>query len=145
MRKALLIVGAVLVAIVVAGLASGSSRSPYQLRCAQGAVRGLAFVKGDSHGLANLGTAYTNSNVVFGYKFNCTGRDIYVRRAGNGFDVWFVGNAAIFAVGSVVGPNGGAVSTTRSPDGAIHVTVSGPTQGDNFAPRSDQPFVVIIL
>jgi hypothetical protein len=71
-----------------------------QQRCAQGAVRGIAVVTGDpSKGIANVPDQFTSAPVLFGRRFNCTGRPIQVRRLGIGrYEIRFVGNGATTAL-----------------------------------------------
>ena len=112
-----------------------SKRVTPQPRCQAGAVRGVAVVTGDNSGIANLPNDYSNAPSLFGYRFNCTGGAIEVRKAPStpgGADVRFVGNAASAAVASAVGGTPGELSVTRQPDGTFRVVTAGP----NSAPPS---------
>ena len=82
-----------------------------QQRCANGAVRGIAWVTGDpSAGAANIPDQFTSTAKLFGRKFNCNGRAVQVRRVDLGtFEVRFVGNAARSAVASAAGDIGANV------------------------------------
>jgi len=71
------------------------SPSVAQQRCTNGAVRGVAYVKGTSAGMANIPDQFTGAGNLFSRKFNCTGRAVQVRRVEAGvFEVRFVGVAA---------------------------------------------------
>src|SRR3990170_6327003 len=71
-----------------------------QPRCANGAVRGVAWVTGEpAKGIANLPDQFTASKVLFAAAFNCTGKPTQVRRVAFGaYEVRFVGNGAQVAV-----------------------------------------------
>ena len=114
------------------GLALAGKTSP-QPRCAAGAVRGIAVVTGDPlKGLENLPADYSSAANLFGYRFNCSGGAVEVRKAPsvNAIDVRFAGNASIVAIASAVGGDAAGTAVQRQPDGAFRVMLSG---------RSDQP------
>ena len=112
-----------------------SKRVTPQPRCQAGAIRGVAMVTGNNAGIANLPENFSTDASLFGYRFNCTGGAIEVRKAPStpgGADVRFVGNAASAAVASAVGGTPGELSVTRQPDGTFRVVTAGP----NSAPPS---------
>jgi hypothetical protein len=117
------------------------SASVAQQRCANGAVRGIAYVTGNpTMGIANIPGTFTSAGVLFGRKFNCNGRGIQVRRLSIGvFEVSFVGNPASSAVASGVG-NAYAV-VEPLPGGVFRVGVHPAGRDD----PADQPFVVVLV
>ena len=78
-----------------------------QARCANGAVRGLAVVTGETgKGIANLPDQFSSSGSLFLKQFNCTGGATLVRRVGTGlYDVQFARNSTVSAVVSASGAN----------------------------------------
>ena len=64
------------------GYALGHKATAPQPRCAAGAVRGIAVVTGDPlKGIENLSGDYSSAAKLFGYRFNCSGRAVQVRKA----------------------------------------------------------------
>jgi hypothetical protein len=117
--------------------AVGSKELAAQPRCAAGAVRGIAVVTGNPvKGLQNLSEDYTNDPSVFGYRWNCTGGQVLVRKAPNsriGYDVKFNGNNANVAVVSAgVADNPAAASVTRNSDGSFHVQMQDGNDNDGL-------------
>ena len=112
-----------------------------QRRCANGAVRGVAYVTGNpTMGIANIPGTFTSAGVLFGRKFNCTGKAIQVRRVSLGvFEVQFVGNAASSAVGSGVGDAYAVVDPV--PGGIFRVGVHPAGRDD----PADLPFVIVVV
>jgi hypothetical protein len=130
------------------GFALGAKTTP-QARCQQGAIRGVAIVTGDIHGIANLPSDYSSDPGLFGYRWNCTGGAIQIRKSpsvAGGADIRFVGNGATNAIASVVGQAPGAASATRQPDGSFRVVTSVPS-GDNPAPLNitNAQFMIVLL
>jgi hypothetical protein len=117
------------------------SASVAQQRCANGAVRGIAYVTGNpTMGIANIPGTFTSAGVLFGRKFNCNGRGIQVRRVSLGvFEVRFVGNPASSAVASGVGDAYAVVDPL--PDGVFRVGVHPAGRDD----PADQPFVIVLV
>jgi hypothetical protein len=102
--------------------ALGEGLTVGQQRCANGAVRGVATVVGDSSGMANIPDAFTNRKTVFSRTFNCTGRGVQVRRASIGvYEVRFVGNSAPTALATAVA--GGEASAELASPGVFRVRV----------------------
>lgn len=112
-----------------------------QQRCANGAVRGIAWVTGDaSAGAANIPDQFTSSAKLFRRTFNCTGRGIQVRRVSTGiFEVRFVGNAARSAVASSAGDSYADVDPI-SP-GTFRVTVHPAGRDD----KADIGFTIVAV
>ncbi len=110
-----------------------------QQRCANGAVRGIAWVTGDSSaGAANISDQFTSSGKLFGRTFNCTGRGVQVRRVAQGtFEVRFVANAARSAVASATGDSYANVDPLSA--GTFRVTVHPAGRDD----KSDSGFTLV--
>jgi hypothetical protein len=120
--------------------AVGEELAAAQQRCANGAVRGIATVVGDSAGMANLADAFTSRKGVFARAFNCTGRGVQVRRTGIGiYEVRFVGNAAPTALAG--GVSGSMASVQSLGGGTFRVTVYPSGAHDTL----DLPFTVLIV
>ena len=130
------------------GYALGAKTTP-QARCQQGAIRGVAIVTGDIHGIANLPSDYSSDAGLFGYRWSCTGGVIQIRKSpsvAGAADIRFVGNGATNAIASVVGQAPGAASVARQPDGSFRVVTSVPS-GDNPAPLNlpNAQFMIVLL
>ena len=106
--------------------AVGEKLTVGQQRCANGAVRGVATVVGDSSGLANMPSAFTSRKTVFSRTFNCTGHGVQVRRVSIGvYEVRFVGNSAPTALATAIA-GGEASAELASPSVfRVHVYPSG--------------------
>jgi hypothetical protein len=118
-----------------------------QPRCAAGAVRGIAVVTGDLKGIENLPADYSSAAGLFGYRFNCSGRAVQIRKAPsvNAVDVRFVGNSSKVAVASALGADPAGVSIGVQPDGSFRVALAGRSDqpdGNSFGPRSLQFTIV---
>jgi hypothetical protein len=102
--------------------AVGERLTVAQPRCANGAVRGIATVVGESSGIANVPDAFTGRRALFSRTFNCTGRGVQVRRVSVGvFEVRFVGNGAPTALAT--GVAGGEASADLVAPGVFRVRV----------------------
>lgn len=143
---------AVLLALVLflvaggAALAGGRSVTHAAAKCGLGGVRGIAYVTGGSKGVGNLSGSWSGSAELFGYRWNCSGGAVLVRKpdtSPTGFDVRFVGNPAQVAVASAATAEPAAASVSRNPDGSFHVTIGGQVSGKSFPERPDLSFVVI--
>lgn len=118
-------------------------QSPFaaQPRCANGAVRGIAYVTGaPGAGIANVPDKFTSAASLFGRKFNCTGRATQVRRLATGvYEVNFVGISGASAVGSATGD--AYADVEPSGGGAFKVTVHPAGRDDKI----DSPFTVVAM
>lgn len=131
--------------------AIGSKELASQPRCATGAVRGIALVTGAKVDLSGLSSTYTSQPRAFGYRWNCAGRQILIRKdpdASGGVDVKFVGNPATTAIVSSAAsgsPNGGSAS--RQPDGSFLVVMGGSnvSKPGEWQPQWNIPFVIVLL
>ena len=145
-------------ALVVAGLAlffaiGGSAfavvgkTAAAQPRCAPGAIRGIAYVTGNPlKGMPNMPDTFSSASNLFGYRWNCSGGAISVKRAeGGGYDVKFAGNNASYGFGNAVVTDGGAIAVKRNADGSFHVAPAGDVPNANFRARADMPFVVVLI
>lgn len=147
MGKVVRVSPATIIALLALFFALGGSafalgqRTAPQAKCAQGAVRGLAEITGQSSkGVANLPDQFTADKSYFGRTFNCGGGAVQARRLSTGvYQVKFVGNAATSAVGTAMGGNAAAVDVNRNPDGSFSVSVGFPDQ------LSDVPFTVVLF
>jgi len=111
-----------------------------QQRCGNGAVRGVATVKGTSAGMANIPDRFTGAGALFGRKFNCTGKAVQVRRVETGvFEVRFVGIAGASGVGS--GSGDALAAVEPAPGGAFKVTIHPAGRDD----RVDLPFTIVVV
>jgi hypothetical protein len=117
-----------------------------QPRCSTGAIRGIAYVTGDlNRGIANLPESWQTGNQYFGYRFNCSGGTVQVRRTGTGFDVRFVGNASTLATVTPVGSAAAGVAVMRNPDGSFHVETAGDAASSSFPSRQSFPFMIVAI
>jgi hypothetical protein len=112
-----------------------------QQRCANGAVRGIAFVTGvASQGIANLPGSFTGAGQYFGRKFNCTGRAVQARRVEQGtFEVRFVGISGVSAVASATGDIYATVEPI--PGGSFRVVMHPAGRDDKI----DVPFTIVAV
>jgi len=119
----------------------GQSPAVAQQRCANGAVRGVAFVTGiASQGIANIPGNFTGAGNLFGRKFNCTGRAVQVRRTETGvFEVRFVGISGASGVASATGD---AVATVQPAPGGVFRVTTHPAGRDD---RVDIPFTIVAV
>ena len=121
-------------------LAVGHGLTAAQPRCANGAVRGVATVIGDSGGVANIGDTFTSRKAVFARAFNCTGRGVQVRRVSIGvFEVRFVGNGAPTALATGLG--GGEASAEPAVGGVFKVSVYPSGRAD----PEDRGFTIVAV
>ena len=117
-----------------------------QARCATGAIRGIAYVTGDPNkGLANLPETWQTGGTYFGYRFNCGGGAVQVRRDNTGTDVRFPGNPATLAQVTPVAGQAAGVSVMRLPDGSFHVETAGDAPDSSFPSRQNIPFLIVLL
>lgn len=112
-----------------------------QQRCANGAVRGVAVVTGDpTKGIANVPDKFSGAAVLFGRRFNCTGKGVQVRRTGIGvYEVRFVGNAAPTALAG--GFFGGYAGVDPVRDGVFRVSVFPSGKSD----PEDRGFTIVVF
>ena len=117
-----------------------------QPRCSSGAIRGIAYVTGDpSKGVANIAEVWQSGSQNFGYRFNCTGGAVQVKRNGTGIDVRFVGNPATIATATPVQGQAAGIAVWRQADGSFHVETAGDAPDGSFPSRQNIPFVIVLL
>lgn len=120
---------AVFFALGGSAFAVGERLAVAQQRCANGAVRGIATVVGDSSGIAGVPGAFTSRKNLFSRAFNCAGRGVQVRRVSIGvFEVRFVGNSAPTALAT--GVAGGEASAELASPGVFRVRVYASGRAD---------------
>jgi hypothetical protein len=112
-----------------------------QQQCANGAVRGIAVVKGHSTGgMANVPDQFTGAANLFARRFNCAKKAVQVRRVEAGvFEVRFVGNAAPSALGSAFNDAYADVEAIGS--GVFRVIVHPAGRDD----RADLAFTIVAV
>ncbi len=112
-----------------------------QPKCAQGAVRGIAEVTGQTDkGPANIPDQFTSTTTYFARTFNCSGGGVQARRLTTGvYEVRFPGNAATTAVATAQGTDAAAASVQRLANGAFHVTIGDPRQ------LEDEAFTIVVF
>lgn len=153
MRHSLKLTPATGVALVALFLALGGSafaigtKVAPQQRCAQGAVRGIAVVQGDTQkGIANMPDQFSSSPSLFARRFNCTGGAVQVRRVNTGvFEVKFVGNPAPTALASALAQDGSSAAVARLGDGTFQVSTRGGTANQNSFVLNDTGFTLIVF
>lgn len=124
-------------AIGGSAFAVGQRAGVAQPKCGDGSVKGFAYVRGDPNkGINNLAETYTSAPRVFGARFNCSGKAVQVKRAGNLFQIRFPGTAGKLAIVTGAGPNAGQFFTTQLPDGSWQITRVGPTGAQDLGPDS---------
>ena len=141
-----------IIALLGATLAlAGSTAAPAatKARCGAGSVKGIAWVTGGSKGVGALTGTWTSAGSLFGYRWNCSGGAVSVRKPDVdpvGFDVRFAGNPGRVAIANAVG-SPAAASVSRNADGSFHVALAGTVNatGGGFASRSDVAFIVIVF
>ena len=111
-----------------------------QARCANGAVRGIASVTGESNkGMANIPDQFSSAKALFSRTFNCAGGPVQVRRIALGvYEVHFVGNAAQSAV---VSASGAESWLQPMPGDVFRVGLHVPGRDDSM----EAPFVVVAV
>lgn len=118
-------------------------QSPFaaQPRCANGAVRGIAYVVGPpGAGIANVPDRFSSTASLFGRRFNCTGKATQVRRVETGvYEVRFVGVSGASAVASGTGDT--LASVEPSAGGAFKVTLHPAGRDD----RVDTAFTIVAM
>ena len=116
-----------------------------QPRCANGAVKGFAYVTGKgSEGVQNMTETYTSDPKVFGTTFNCSGKPVQVRRSRDVFEIRFPGAPARTAIVAATVLNVPAMSVTPQPDGSFRVSPQG-VGGNTFSLGAEHQFVIVVF
>jgi hypothetical protein len=115
-----------------------TNRLAPQPRCAQGAVRAIVEVTGQTDkGAANIPDTFTSNASYFGRRFTCGGAPM-VRRTDRGtFYVKLPGNGATSAVASAWGSDPAGATVARQPDGSFLVII-----GSHSTP-TDESFTLV--
>jgi hypothetical protein len=116
-----------------------------QPKCANGAVKGFAYVTGDpTMGIHNLGQEFTTNPKDFGARFNCSGKAVQVKRNRDVFEIRFPGAPASAAVVASTVPNVPTMSVAHLPDGTFRVSPQG-VGGNTFALNQNHQFVIVVF
>jgi hypothetical protein len=116
-----------------------------QQRCANGAVKGFAYVTGDPQvGIQNMPDSYSSSQKLFSARFDCAGAAVQVRRDRDGFQIKFNGIVGRTALVSGIGANPQTMTVTALPDGSFRIT---PVHLGNpsFAIGPEHQFAVVVF
>jgi hypothetical protein len=144
MRRLIATASIVALSLTAATSATGATEA----RCGAGSVKGIAWVTGGAQGLGSLTSAWTNASGLFGYRWNCSGGAVSVRKPDTepaGFDVRFAGNPGRVALANTAG-GPAAASVSRNADGSFHVSMAGNIAGaGGFGSRADLAFVIIVF
>ena len=142
-----LVISAVALFFAVGGsaFAVGQRIGVAQQRCAQGAVKGFAYVTGDpTVGIQNMSETYSSNPKLFSSRFNCAGAAVQVRRQRDEFQIKFNGIVARSAVVSGVGLNPATMTLTALPDGSYRITPIH-TGDPSFQLGPEHQFVVVVF
>ena len=137
--RAAVVAGAA-VFFVLGGSALAVSHSPKKnVRCANGTVRGVAAVVGETNkGMANVPDQFASTEALFSRTFNCSGGPTQVRRVAVGvYEVRFPGSGAATALVSAPG----TLASVESVADGFRVTVYFAGSPD----RQDAPFEVVAV
>jgi len=94
-----------------------------QPRCANGAVKGFAYVTGDPKvGIQNMPDSFTGNSKLFSARFDCAGAAVLVRRDHDTFVIKFNGVTGRTALVSGIGSNPQVMTVTALPDGSYRIT-----------------------
>ena len=136
-----LVISAVALFFAIGGsaFAVGQRLGVAQQRCANGAVKGFAYVTGDpAVGIQNMAETYSSNPRLFSARFDCAGAAVQVRRVRDAFQIKFNGIAGRSALVSGVGANPQTMTVTALPDGSYRITPI-PTDNPPFAARPPAP------
>jgi hypothetical protein len=143
-----LVLSAVALFFAVGGsaFAVGQRVGVAQPRCANGAVKGYAYVTGDpQNGIQNMSESWSSSPKLFSARFDCAGAAVQVRRDRNVFVIKFNGVVAHTALVSGVGANPQTMTVTALPDGSYRVTPVPPAGDPTFQLGPQHQFAVVVF
>ncbi len=132
-------------AIGGSAFAVGQRVAVAQPKCANGAVKGFAYVTGDPRvGIQNMPDAFSSNPRLFGSRFDCAGAAVLVRRDRDAFVIKFNGIAGRTALVSGIGSNPQTMTVTAMPDGSYRIA---PIHEDNpsFALGPEHQFAVVVF
>ncbi len=132
-------------AIGGSAFAVGQRLGVAQPKCANGAVKGFAYVTGNPReGIQNLTQDFTGDPRVFSTRFNCSGKPVQVRRNRDVFEIRFPGAPAKAAIVAATVPNIGTMTVTPLPDGSFRVSPQG-VGGNTFALAPEHQFLIVVF
>jgi hypothetical protein len=132
-------------AIGGSAFAVGQRLGVAQPRCANGAVKGFAYVTGDpTVGIENMSESFSSSPKLFTNRFDCAGAAVQVRRDRDTFVIKFNGVVGRTALVSGIGANPQTMTVTALPDGSYRVT---PVHAGNpsFGLGPEHQFAVVVF
>lgn len=110
-------------AIGGSAFAVGERIGATQPRCANGAVKGFAYVTGDPKiGIQNMPDTFTGNARLFSARFDCAAAAVLVRRDRDTFVIKFNGITGRTALVSGIGSNPQVMTVTALPDGSYRIT-----------------------
>jgi hypothetical protein len=132
-------------AIGGSAFAVGQRVGAAQPRCANGSVKGFAYVTGDpQQGIQNMPDSFTSNPKLFSARFDCSGAAVQVRRDRDGFVIKFNGITGRTALVSGIGANPQTMTVTALPDGSYRITPVH--EGDpSFALGPQHQFAVVVF
>jgi hypothetical protein len=142
-----LVLSAVALFFAIGGsaFAVGQRLGVAQPKCANGAVKGFAYVTGDpAMGIHNLTQDFTRNPKVFGTRFNCSGKAVEVRRNRDTFEIRFLGAPGRTAMVASTVANIATPSVTALPDGSFRITPQGVGQ-PTFSVTQNHQFVIVVF
>jgi hypothetical protein len=132
-------------AIGGSAFAVGQRLGVAQPRCANGAVKGYAYVTGDPRvGIQNMPDSFSGNPSLFSARFDCAGAAVLVRRDHDSFVIKFNGISGKTALVSGIGSNPQTMTVTALPDGSYRITPVH--MGDpSFALGPEHQFAVVVF
>jgi hypothetical protein len=132
-------------AIGGSAFAVGERLGVAQPRCANGAVKGFAYVTGDPNvGIQNMPQGFTSNPRLFSSRFDCAGAAVQVRRDEDTFVIKFNGVAGRTALVSGIGSNPQVLTVTALPDGSFRITPVHP-DAPPFELGPEDQFAVVVF
>jgi hypothetical protein len=132
-------------AIGGSAFAVGQRLGVAQPRCANGAVKGFAYVTGDPRvGIQNMPDTFSSNASLFSGRFDCAGAAVQVRRDRDSFVIKFNGIVGRTALVSGIGSNPQTMTVTALPDGSYRISpihVGNPS----FALGPEHQFAVVVF
>jgi hypothetical protein len=133
-------------AIGGSAFAVGQRLGVAQPRCANGAVKGYAYVTGDPRvGIQNMSEGFSSNPKLFSARFDCAGALVQVRRDRDTFVIKFNGIAGRTALVSGIGSNPQTMTVTWLPDGSFRITPVHPADNPNFMLGPEHQFAVVVF
>jgi hypothetical protein len=132
-------------AIGGSAFAVGERLGVAQPRCANGAVKGFAYVTGDPEvGIHNMPETFTANPKLFSSRFDCAAAAVLVRRDHDTFVIRFNGITARTALVSGIGSNPQVMTVTALQDGSYRITPIH--EGDpSFQLGPEDQFAVVVF